>query len=543
MSRPRPQFEQLEGRRLFAAYYVSPFGSDANAGSAEAPWASTSRVNALNLEPGDHVLFQAGATFAGGLVFTAEDAGTPAQPVVVGSYGGGRATVSAGAGDGLSATNVTGFVVQDLAVVGAGPSGNGGSGVRFDNNLPGNVKLPHLRVDRVDVSGFGRYGITVGGSNGKSGFRDVRITYCDAHANGLGGIESHGVYSTSVAAGYAHEDLYVGHCRAYDNPGVPGYSSHSGNGIVLSDCDRGLIERSEAFNNGALNTHVGGPVGIWVWDVNGFVIQHNESHHNRTNSTADGGGFDLDGGVTNSVIQYNYSHDNDGAGYGIFQFKDARPFHHNTVRYNISQNDGRRNHYAGIQIWNGGSGIRDTDVYNNTVYVAPAAGATPGGLYVQTGTTNVTLRNNIFQVAPGLRVAEVLAKQTNLLMQGNSYYAGGSSLNLKFFAKTYSTLADFRNRTGQERLNGVNTGSDANPQLVNPGGGGTAGNADLLEQSLGAYQLRPTSPLVNRGLNLWSQFGIDPGRRDLFGTPLPSNSTGASSYLYDVGAGEGAASA
>ena len=37
MSRPRPQFEQLEGRRLFAAYYVSPFGSDANAGSAEAP--------------------------------------------------------------------------------------------------------------------------------------------------------------------------------------------------------------------------------------------------------------------------------------------------------------------------------------------------------------------------------------------------------------------------------------------------------------------------------------------------------------------------
>ena len=105
------------------------------------------------------------------------------------------------------------------------------------------------------------------------------------------------------------------------------------------------------------------------------------------------------------------------------------------------------------------------------------------------------------------------------------------------------TLADFRNRTGQERLNGVNTGSDANPQLVNPGGGGTAGNADLLEQSLGAYQLRPTSPLVNRGLNLWSQFGIDPGRRDLFGTHLPSNSTGASSYLYDVGAGEGAASA
>ena len=423
----RVRTERLERRRLLSTYYVSSSGSDANPGTAEAPWATTARVNSTDLEPGDQVLFQAGATFAGRLVFTAEDTGTAALPVTVRSYGGGRATIAAGAGDGLSATNVAGFVVQDLALAGAGAASNAGSGVRFDNNLPGNVKLPHVRVHRVDASGFGRYGITVGGSNGKSGFADVRITYSDAHANGLGGIESHGVYSTSVAAGYANKDIYVGHCRAFDNPGVPGHSSHSGNGIVLSDCDGGVIERSQAYNNGALNTHVGGPVGIWVWDVNGFVIQHNESHHNRTNSTADGGGFDLDGGVTHSVMQYNYSHDNDGAGYGVFQFKDARPFHHNVVRYNISANDGRRNHYAGIQIWNGGSGVTETDIYNNTVYVAAASGATPRGLFIQTGTTNVRIRNNIFQVAPGLRAAEVLAKQNNLLMQGNSYYAGGGS--------------------------------------------------------------------------------------------------------------------
>jgi hypothetical protein len=138
-------------------------------------------------------------------------------------------------------------------------------------------------------------------------------------------------------------------------------------------------------------------------------------------------------------------------------------------------------------------------------------------------------------------VAEVLGKQTGLLMQGNSYYAGGASLNLKYFAKTYSSLSDFRNRTGQERLNGTNTGFEVNPQLANPGGAGTVGNADLLEASLGAYRLKPTSPLLDRGMNLWASFGTNLGPRDFFGTPLPTDPSAASTYLYDVGAGEGAA--
>ena len=37
------------------------------------------------------------------------------------------------------------------------------------------MKLSYLRIADVDVGGFGKYGITVGGSNGKSGFDDVRI--------------------------------------------------------------------------------------------------------------------------------------------------------------------------------------------------------------------------------------------------------------------------------------------------------------------------------------------------------------------------------
>jgi len=69
------------------------------------------------------------------------------------------------------------------------------------------------------------------------------------------------------------------------------------------------------YDNGIENTWIrGGGVGIWAWDSNDIVIQHNIAHHNRTGSY-DGGGFDLDGGVSNSIMHYNLSYENDGSGY------------------------------------------------------------------------------------------------------------------------------------------------------------------------------------------------------------------------------------
>src|SRR6185436_921799 len=140
--------------------------------------------------------------------------------------------------------------------------------------------------------------------------------------------------------------------------GLPGIGRNSGSGIIVGDTDVATIERSVAWNNGKnCNYTNGGPIGIWAWDSNAVTIQYNESYSNQTGSSSlDGGGFDLDGGVTNSIMQYNYSHDNDGAGYLLYQFNGARPFGNNTVRYNISQNDARQGHYAGIYI-GGGSDV------------------------------------------------------------------------------------------------------------------------------------------------------------------------------------------
>lgn len=516
---------------LATDYYVSPSGDDANAGTSEATaWRTLSKVNRFSFAPGDRIFFQGGQSFGGGLRFDSDDVGTPARPIAIGSYGTGRATLSALQDDGINVHNTMGLSISNLNVVGSGRTTNTGTGVVFNNDLAGNVKLKFVRIDQVEVSGFGKYGILIQGNNGKSGYRDVRITNVLAHDNALAGINVYGNFSKSSTA-YAHEDVYIGYSKAYNNPGVSGTSrGHTGSGIVLSDVNRGTIERSVAYDNGWLcNSEQGGPVGIWAWDSNNITIQYNESYRNRVAGSKDGGGFDLDGGVTNSLMQYNYSHDNDGAGYLLAQFPKARKFTGNTVRYNISQNDGRKNSYGAIYIF---GDIQNSEIYNNTIYMTPPDGGSPVAIDIdRDATTNVHVRNNIFQVTGGLRLIEVSSGQSGLLFQGNDYFSSGADFQIGWYNTTYFSLTDWRATTGQEHVGAKDVGLSVEPKLRTPSKGGTLNNAKLLD-TLDAYRLQSSSPLIEAGLNLTQLFGIDPGTRDYYGNRIPQRGA------FDVGAHE-----
>src|SRR3954465_9858311 len=352
-------------------YYVSRAGSDASAGtSTGAPWQTLGRVNSVVLQPGDRVLLRGGDTFSGRLSLDSADRGTASAPIAIGSYGSGRATIASGTASGISVYNSSGITIANLNVVGA----NGdASGISFYTDFAGDVRLPFVRIDSVDVSGFGRDGIEVGAWNGHAGFRDVRVTNASLHGNARTGLFAYAQLPNS------HRQIYVGHVRAFDSPGVPGSTSNSGSGIVLASVDGGTVERSVAYNNGRLCTSVGGPVGIWTYDSTRVTIQYNESFANRTGASWDGGGFDLDQNVSNSIVQYNYSHDNDGAGYLLAQSIAGDAHHGNVVRFNISQNDGRRNSYAGIEVW---GRVVSAEIYNNTVYVSAAASGSPRPLRV-----------------------------------------------------------------------------------------------------------------------------------------------------------------
>ena len=73
-------------RALATVYYVSPTGSDSNAGTSPTmPWGSVTKVDATSFQPGDQVLFQYGSNWTASL--NASSSGTTSAPIVYGAYG------------------------------------------------------------------------------------------------------------------------------------------------------------------------------------------------------------------------------------------------------------------------------------------------------------------------------------------------------------------------------------------------------------------------------------------------------------------------
>jgi hypothetical protein len=511
-------------------YYVSPAGDDTWPGtSTSRPWKTINRVNERAYQAGDQILFEGGYSFSGTLIFTSASMGTAASPIVVSSYGGSAATILAGAGAGLSAYNTAGFSVRNINFAGSGASANSNSGISFYTDLAGGVKLDTIVVRGVTATAFGKAGIMIGSWNGDTGFKNVNLTEVIAHDNGDEGIEIYG-QSSQTNIGHSHQNVYIGHCQTYNNQGHAGTLYASGNGILVSAAIGVTIERSLAYGNGALNTYSSGPGGIWTYASTSVTIQYNESHHNHTGSNSDGNGFDLDGGVANSVLQYNYSHDNDGAGFLAAEYVGAAPNQNNVMRYNISQNDGRKNGPGAVLVWNGGATLSGLEIYNNTVYLSGSA-VNPSAVMVLNPTTNVHFRNNIFTVNGSVPLMYVTSPQAGMLFQGNNYFAYSSNPMFLWGGAYYSTLNAWRSATGQEKVNGVPSGYSVDPMMNAPGEGATINNAALLN-SLTAYKLLSGSPMIDRGLNLSTLFQINPGAVDFWGDPIPRGAA------YDIGANE-----
>lgn len=520
-------------------YYISSSGDDASAGtSPEKAWKSIAKVNETTFAPGDKILLQDGETFEGGLVFEMDDTGTPENPVTISSYGEGRATISSGNEHGFFATNTSGIVIEDLNFVGGGVDiDEQFSGILFFTDLD-TVKPEFIRIDNVEVSGYRWEGISFQGERqkGSSGFRDVKITNAEVHDNGDKGIA---VGGPQPEGEWGNKDFYIGNCKVYNIRGILGRRSHSGNGIIVSSLDGGLIEYCVAYNNGenSDSPHSGGPIGIWAWDSRNVVFQFNEAYENKTGNRADGGGFDLDGGCVNCIMQYNYSHDNHGAGFGIYQYRGAREFKGNIIRYNISENDGTTNKHGGINLWatNSSGGMQDTKIYNNTIYISDVTrGAGIEDFPDEEGQCfiyNTEIYNNIFVGTPGKSLVKIPNPGDEWIFNGNCYYTYGGPIEIDWGDRTFQTLDAWRASTGQEKQDGQLYGIETDPYLTDPGNGGIIGIATELN-SLTAYKLKESSDLIDNGLDIRSVFGVDPGNQDFYGVAIPVNE------MFDIGASE-----
>jgi hypothetical protein len=256
-----------------------------------------------------------------------------------------------------------------------------------------------------------------------------------------------------------------------------------------------------------------GPVGIWAYQSNGVIIQYCISYRNRTSKGGkDGGGFDFDGGITNSVIQYCLSYENEGAGYGLFQYSGASPWRNNTVRYCISINDATTTAGAGgIFAWNGAADSSQFSgclVYHNLVYTTHAAAVQ---FEQESFNNNFYFYNNIFfgtgKIVDGPSSGERFA--------GNIWWPANGAITFR----QYASLIGWTDSTGQEKLNGQLVGKQLNPLLRGPY---TTRLTDPYKlHTLWQYKLQPKSPLRNQGLDLKTIFGIPYPLVDFYGNRVP----------------------
>ncbi len=340
------------------SYYVNTSGNDMNSGTKNKPFQSVDRIKSLHLAAGDTVYFKSGQTFHGSLLITQGIAGTRNKPVVFTSYGKGHATINAKDSVGIIVYNSAFLQLRHLTLVGSGrKTGNTKDGLYILNSR-------EIKVEDLNISGFQKSGLLIYAS------QNIVSNRVFAHDNGSAGITVEGPYTETES-----RNIKILNCRAENNPGDPtNLTNHSGNGIVVGNCKNVLIDHCTATNNGWDMPRIGnGPVGIWAYEADSVVIQHCLSYKNKTSTGgADGGGFDLDGGVTNSIVQYNVSYDNCGSGYCIFQYWGATPWHDNIFRYNISENDGTvSDSQAGLYVWNSSDDekqFHDCEVYGNIIY-------------------------------------------------------------------------------------------------------------------------------------------------------------------------------
>jgi len=426
---------------LATDYYVNTSGSDTNPGTQALPWQTINNVNSTTFGPGDEILFQGGQTFTGPLIFTATSAGTAANPIVVSSYGTGLATISS-TSDGIDITDTQGFSISGLVITGVNHNTNTGRGIYLLNDLAGNVKLGPITIDSVTVNNFGYDGISIYGLNGSSGWNSVTITNSTSYAN-RDGVQSYGL------ANNANQNIFIDQVTTHDNPGRSGSGNPTGSGIGLGQTNGATIQRCVAYNNGASNTSATGPVGIWCYNSNNVTIQFCESYNNTGGTGKDGDGFDLDINTTNSTLQYNYSHGNAGAGY---LFGGAGTVGGNNISFNVSQNDGLKNGYAGIEAW---GTVANVVVEGNWVFAQPPAAA---GILVLSGAqvTNVKFLDNVIFVGGGLPIlrAEVTS---GLVFSGNDYWRTDGSFLVTWGGTSYTSLTAWKTASGQENGAGFNS--------------------------------------------------------------------------------------
>lgn len=498
------------------AYYIdSQEGNDSNDGSSpERAWKTFDRIDGIHLSAGNQILLRKGSVWTGQL--TATGSGTQSSPIVIGSYGQGDLPVINGGGKvdaAIKLKNQSNWIIEGIEVTNTAPERDlYRCGILVENNNGGTISNIVIRNNRVhDVtSSFGYTGIYHPHQFGGIAVTTTNVTPEDKFDNVL--IEGNFVEKAGRTGIVVWDYIWGANAISSTNVLIRNNTVKEidSDGILTFGCNGSRLESNLADGCGSYREEGGfnGSAAIWCTRGKDCVIQFNEARNTKAlEGNDDGMGFDIDMQSTSCVVQYNYSHDNQGGFMLIIDaYKDAGTRSSgNIVRYNISQNDRKR-----IFMIAGGV-TPNMQIYNNTIYIGEGLDTKIiDHAWDSAGDFDVSwsFRNNIIY---NLGSGDYVIPGTTGQFAGNLYYGNHPA----------SEPAEAGKLT-------------VDPKFVNPGSGGSG------IATLAGYKLQEDSPALNAGVQIASN-----GGRDFWDNPVsrrgqptigayePNGQTQQGGYLYD----------
>jgi parallel beta-helix repeat protein len=468
-----------------ATFYLdSENGDDSNDGtSPENAWRSLNKANTAAYQSGNQILLKRGCIWKGQLA--PMGSGTVSSPIILGAYGEGNKPILDGEGQVKAVVylrNQSNWIIRDLELTNyASERGDTyRSGILVENENGGrtsNVKILNNYVR--DISGSFRYvgsshphqygGIAVNviGTTGSDKWDDVLIEGNFVERAGRTGI-------VVWDAGFASES------EASTNVIIRGNTVKDidSDGILAFGCSGALLEHNTANGCGSYreDNQFNGAAAIWCTRSYSSIIQYNEAYNTKAlEGNADGMGFDLDMQNIDCIVQYNYSHDNEGG--FMLLVDDGGTSSGNIIRYNISQNDKERIFMLA------GHMTKSSQIYNNTIYIKEGLDTKIFDYIFWSGVVDINtpweFKNNIVY---NLGTGGYNIPGTGGIFEGNVYYG---------------------NHPVSEPVEPGKITS--NPQLMNPGSGGIGLG------TLDGYKLQNSSPIAGAGVIVGNN-----GRKDFW---------------------------
>ena len=440
-------FESLESRDLMATFYVSPTGSDANAGTLLLPFLTIQKGLNTARSPGDIVEVREGV-YRERIQFPASGNAT-AGPITLRAYEGEQPVidvegVEAATEDVVTIKNVSHVVFRGFEIIN-NTTLDGGAAI-FVTGAGTNIQIRDNHLH--DLRGTSSMGIAVYGT-GKMPLS--RITIDNNHIHDAEPAPSEALTLNGNVDGFTVSNNLI---HDVNNIGIDLIGGEKE--IHARQVARNGLVRGNTVYNARSNYGGGYAAGIYVDGGRSIVIENNKSYQNDLGIEigAENKGFDAVG----ITVRNNLIFDNDKAG---------------LVFGGYDQNVGR---------------TRGSTFVNNTVVGNDTLNTGMGQLWIQYASGN-TVANNLFVAGENQALLYSEAVNPSNALDSNIYWATGGPANTSFLFNNveYASFAEYQKKSRQDRAS----------FFVDP----LFNDADR-----GDFRLAGGSPAVDRGTNARGRF-------------------------------------